>query len=92
MLKKQSKEASTLRAKIVAGYYAEYFSDDPSYADLRALEMSFKSLQKNVAALSELYEAATDPEKRITLRDKIISVGIPGMEAVRMRWVEAASE
>jgi len=92
MLKKRSKESAADRTKIVAGYYAEYFSDDPSYADLRALEMAFKSLQKKVAEMNEQYESETDPEKRIALRDKIIATGIPGMEQVRMRWVEATSE
>ena len=92
MLKKEAKESKSSRAKIVAGYYAEFFSDDPSYADLRSLEMSFKGLQKEVTALNERYESETDPEKRIKLRDKIIEVGIPGMEQVRMRWVEAAAE
>jgi len=92
MLRKYGKSSSSDRAKIVAGYYAEFFSDEPSYAELRSLEMAFKGLQKSVAALSERYEATTDPEKRIKLRDEILSVGIPGMEAVRVRWVEAASE
>ena len=92
MLRKQSKTAKSERERIVAGYYVEYFSDDPSYADLRALEMAFKGLQKKISEMSEQYEAATDPEKRIKLRDRIIATGIPGMEQVRMRWVEAATE
>lgn len=92
MLRKYAKGSGSERAKIIAGYYAEYFSDEPSYADLRALEMSFKGLQKSIAALSERYEAEPDPEKRIKLRDQIIATGIPGMEQVRMRWVEATSE
>ena len=48
MLKEQAKNASTDRARIVAGYYVEYFSDEPSYADLRSLEMKFRKLQKQV--------------------------------------------
>ena len=77
------------RGKIVAGYYSEYFSDEPSYADLRALEMSFKKLQKKVAALNEKYDSESDPEKRLKIKREIIAVGIPGMEAVRRVWVNA---
>lgn len=76
------------RGKIVAGYYAEYFSDDPSYADLRALEMSFKKLQKRVSALNEKYDGESDPENRLKIKREIIAIGIPGMEAVRRVWVD----
>jgi len=75
------------RSKIVAGYYAEYFSEEPSYADLRALEMAFKKLQKQVNALNEKYDAESDPEKRLGIKKAIIAIGIPGMEAVRRAWV-----
>jgi hypothetical protein len=91
-LKKSAKEAATDRAKIVSGYYAEYFSDEPSYADLRALEMAFRKLQKQVNELNEQYGSEPDPERRLALRRKILETGIPGMEAVRMRWVETEAE
>jgi len=90
-LKKQMTEAETDRAKIVAGYYAEFFSDEPSYADLRSLEMAFRKLQKQVNELNEKY-SESNPEKQQTLRKTILGTGIPGMEAVRMRWVEVEEE
>ncbi len=92
LMKKQAKEAATDRAKIVAGYYAEYFSDEPSYADLRSLEMAFRKLQKQVNEMDERYDAEPDPEKRLALRKSILATGIPGMEAVRKRWVEVEAE
>ena len=91
-LKKEFREATSDRAKIVAGYYAEYFSDEPSYADLRSLEMAFRKLQKQVNEMNEKYNAEPDPAKRLELRKAILGVGIPGMESVRMRWVEVEAE
>ena len=92
MLKKWTKDATSERAKIVAGYYAEYFSAEPSYADLRSLEMQFRKLQRQITELNERYEAEPDPEKRLKLRKEILEKGIPGMEAVRARWVEVDAE
>jgi len=94
-LKKRSEgvaAGSSNRAKIVAGYYAEYFADEPSYADLRALEMAYRKLQTQMNALNERYDAEPDPEVRLKIRKMIIANGIPGMEAVRMRWVEVEAE
>ena len=90
-LKKRSHGPSNAwnRARIVAGYYAEYFADKPSYADLRALEMAFRSLQKQVNSMNEQYESESDPERRLRMRQQMLETGIPGMEAVRARWVEA---
>ena len=76
------------RTEIVAGYFAEYFAQSPSYADLRALEMAFKALQRELNELGEKYENEADPEKRLAIRKEILAKGIPGMEAVRKRWVE----
>ena len=76
------------RTQIIAGYFAEYFSLSPSYADLRALEMAFKALQREMMELGEKYENEPDPEKRLQIRKEILAKGIPGMEAVRKRWVE----
>lgn len=85
---KPSKGQDMDRSAIVAGYYAEYFAAVPSYADLRALEMAFKALQREMTELGEQYENEADPEKRLAIRKEILSKGIPGMEAVRKRWVE----
>lgn len=76
------------RAQLVAGFFAEYFSDEPSYADLRALESGFKALERKVRALNEQFETEEDPEKRLKIRNEVIAIGIPGSEEVRKRWVE----
>ena len=92
LLKQQAKTAAADRVKIVAGYYAEYFSSEPSYADLRSLEMAFRKLQRQINELNERYEAEPNPENRLKLRKEILDKGVPGMEAVRMRWVEVDAE
>ena len=76
------------RAQLVAGFFAEYFSDEPSYADLRSLESGFKALERKTRALNEQFETEVDPEKRLKIRNEVISIGIPGSEEVRKRWVE----
>lgn len=91
-LKEQSKKASSDRARILAGYYAAYFADEPSYAELTALATAFRNLQNAMNTLNERYEAESDPEKRISIRQEILDKGIPGMESVRKRWVEVGPE
>ena len=82
------KGQSMNREQIVAGYFAEYFADEASYADLRALESGFKTLERKVRLLNEQYENESDPEKRLKIRKEVIALGIPGSEEVRKRWVE----
>ena len=81
----QNKSASE-RMRLVAGYYAEFFSADPSYAALRGMEMSFKRLVKSMNELAEELDRESDPEKVIQIRKIILSRGIPGMEIVRKCW------
>ena len=82
-------KAASERTKLVAGYYAEFFSPDPSYAALRGMEMSFKRLVKAMNVLAEEFENANDPEKHIAIRKTILARGIPGMEIVRKCWAES---
>lgn len=84
------KNAPMTRDRIVAGFFAEYFSESPSYADLRRLEVSFKALERKMTTLNEKYDMEPDPEKRIAIRKQILATGIPGGEAVRKRWVEVS--
>ena len=84
----QDKTASE-RTRLVAGYYAEFFSADPSYAALRGMEMSFKRLVKSMNVLADEFENENDPEKHIKIRKTILSRGIPGMEIVRKCWAES---
>lgn len=84
-----AKGAQLSRDRIVAGYYAEYFSDKTSYADLRALEGAFRTIERQMNALGEKYERESDPEKQLRIRKAILDAGLPGGESVRKRWVEA---
>jgi len=81
-------KASSERARLVAGCYAEFFSPDPSYAALRGMEMSFKRLVKAMNEMAEELDSETDPEKIIKIRNTILSRGIPGMDIVRKCWGE----
>ena len=54
-LESRASKAGQDRVGIVAGYYAQYFSTEPSYADLRRLEMAYKALKKTVADLNERF-------------------------------------
>lgn len=78
------------RQQIVAGYYAEFFSEagEESYANLRALESAFKKLEKRVMALDEERKRESDPERRIKLRDELLAIGLPGNGAVREAWID----
>lgn len=78
------------RTQIVAGLFAEYFSDkgEESYANLRALASAFKRLEAQVNALDEKLQHEPDPEKRLKLRKEIIATGLPGGEVVRKHWVD----
>ncbi len=80
------------REQIIAGFFAEYFTEDPSYADLRALETAFKQQERQMVQLDESIGAETDPEKRLTVMKKILGTGIPGNSIVRKYWVKLASE
>ena len=89
-LKARSQDtAASERTRLVAGYYAEFFSPDPSYAALRGMEMAFKRLVKSMNVLAEEFENENDPEKHIQIRKNILSRGIPGMEIVRKCWAES---
>lgn len=77
------------RTRLVAGYYAEFFSPEPSYAALRGMEMEFKRLVKDMNVLADELEKENDPEKIIQIRKTILSRGIPGMDIVRKCWTES---
>lgn len=91
MLKKKWADKNLAeRARIVAGCYAEFFSDGSAYAyrDLRSVQSAFVKLRDAVIRLDEAYDLEPSPEKRIAIRSEILGKGIPGMPAVRKRWVE----
>lgn len=77
------------RSELLAGYYAEYLSDNPVFPQLQALRSAFGDLQRDVMALYEKYDAELNPEKRIGISKEILATGMPGMEYVRKIWVQS---
>lgn len=95
ILKQKSKTtggAPMERAELIAGLFAEYLADEPTYGMLRKLENGFRTIQKAINELNEEYERLSDPEKRIAMRPQFLEKGIPGMPVVRMIWGEMQPE
>ncbi len=76
------------RRRLVAAFYAEYFTARPSYAAKRTIEAQFKDLSREVLELCDAYANESDPEKQITIRDRILETGLPGDPAVHPKWVQ----
>ena len=77
------------RAQIIAGLYAEYFSDEPSYPNRRTIQNAYTALGRTVKQLKDRYDSESDPEERMKLAGKILDTGIPGMATVREVWVKS---
>lgn len=76
------------RLEIVAGYFADYFSSQPTDVAKRALSLRFAALKRELVALGERYQFETDPEKQLKLRDEIIDRGIPGDPVMHSKWAQ----
>ena len=76
------------RAKVIAGFYAGFFSSDFDLAKRRELSDSFKAIQREVSALSEKYSNTSDPIQQISLRAKILEIGFPGDAQLHSKWVQ----
>ena len=95
VLKQKSKTAGGApmgRTELIAGLFAEYLADEPTYGMLRKLENGFRTIQKSINELNEEYERLSDPEKRIAMRPQFLEKGIPGLPVVRMIWGEMQPE
>lgn len=77
----------SVRAKLVARFYASYFSKEFPSEKRRALAEDFKALQKQVIALNEKYEATSNPMEQIAIRKTILDTGLPGDPMIHPRWV-----
>ena len=78
----------TPRAKLVAGFYADYLSGGGTLPHRKQLAEEFKSIQKEVSDLAERYTASSDPVEQISLRTKIMAVGLPGDAQLHSKWVQ----
>lgn len=76
------------RRRLVAAFYAEFFTPRPTFTAKRAIESQFKSLTREVAELGDAYATETDPEKQIKIRDQILQAGLPGDPILHPKWVQ----
>lgn len=76
------------RAELVAGFYADFFSSDPSEVAKRELSVKFGKLKREIISLGEDYMLETDPEKQLAIREEILSKGIPGDPALHSKWAQ----
>ena len=76
------------RRRLVAMFYAEYFTARPTYAAKRSIEAQFKSLARDVAERGDAYAVETDPEKQIAIRDKMFQTALPGDPILHPKWVQ----
>lgn len=78
----------TKRQKLVASFFAEYFTARPSYSAKQAIASQFAALKREVMELGDEYSNAGDPEKQILLRNKILEAGLPGDPILHTKWVQ----
>ena len=76
------------RAQIVTTFYAGWFSGNVGLQERRALAERFRKLQREVSELCERYSTTSDPIEQITLRSKILAVGLPGDSQLHPKWVQ----
>ena len=76
------------RSRLVAAFYAEFFTARPTYPAKRSIEAQFRALAREVAELGEAYSVETDPEKQIKIRDTMLKTGIPGDPILHPKWVQ----
>jgi pSer/pThr/pTyr-binding forkhead associated (FHA) protein len=76
------------RAEIVAGYYSDFFSSNPTDTAKRTLSLRFAKLRREIIDLGERYQIESDPEKQLALRDEIMAKGIPGDPVLHSKWAQ----
>lgn len=76
------------RAEIVAGYFADFFSPNPTDVAKRTLKLRFDRLRKEMITLGERYSLEVDPEKQLAIREEILSKGIPCDPVVQPKWAQ----
>jgi len=76
------------RAELITRFYAGYFSADFDIASRKSLADKFRLIQRDVFDLCEKYAASSDPVEQISLRARILGVGIPGDAQLHSKWVQ----
>ena len=76
------------RSRIVAAFYAEFFTPRPDTTAKRAIESQFKSLTREIIELGDDYIKETEPEKQIEIRNRMLKTGLPGDPILHPKWVQ----
>ena len=76
------------RAKLIAGFYHGWFSRQFDLGTRRDLADQFRAIQRKVSELCERYSETSDPVEQISIRAKILSVGLPGDAQLHSKWVQ----
>ena len=88
VVKSMREQTGAERVRVLAAFCANYLSATPTFAERQKVADMFKALQAKVSALSEEYEAESDPMRQLAIRDRILAEGFPGDAAVHSKWVQ----
>ena len=77
-----------VRAQLIAGFYHGWFSRQFDLSQRKGLADRFRDIQRNVSDLCERYAESSDPVAQISIRAKILGVGIPGDAQIHSKWVQ----
>lgn len=76
------------RAQLIAGFYHGWFSRQFELKARKDLAEQFRAIQRKVSELCERYSEASDPVEQISLRAKMLSIGLPGDAQLHSKWVQ----
>ena len=76
------------RAQLVAGFYHGWLSRQFELKVRKDLSERFRAIQRKVSELCERYSEVSDPVEQISIRAKILSIGLPGDAQLHSKWVQ----
>ena len=76
------------RAQLIAGFYHGWFSRQFDLHRRKELADKFRDIQRGVSGLCERYAETSDPVVQISIRAKILGIGIPGDAQIHSKWVQ----
>jgi pSer/pThr/pTyr-binding forkhead associated (FHA) protein len=86
---RQRAQQASGREALIAGGIAWQLMDTPDKPFRETLAGQWTSLRKSVLALNNQWDNVTSAEKKIELRKKILSIGLPGDPVVNQMWIES---
>ena len=76
------------RAQLIAGFYHGWFSRQFEQKERNDLAERFRTIQRTVSELCERYSETSDPVEQISIRARLLSVGLPGDAQLHSKWVQ----